>query len=66
MLEAEVEAASPVAAPAHKVARVLRDLETYVSGQSELIIDMRLPDVVMNRSRRRLPGARCNGCCTGG
>jgi hypothetical protein len=66
MLEAEVEAASPVAAPAHKVARVLRDLETYVSGQSELIIDMRLPDVVMNRSRRRLPRARCNGCCTGG
>jgi hypothetical protein len=39
MLEAEAEAASPVAAAAHKVARVLRDLETYVSGQSELIID---------------------------
>ena len=35
----EAEAASPVAAAAHKVARVLRDLETYVSGQSELIID---------------------------
>src|SRR5271157_468262 len=31
--------ASPVAAPAGKVAAVLRALETYVSGQSEIIID---------------------------
>jgi hypothetical protein len=30
---------SPVAATAAKVARVLRELERYVSGQSELIID---------------------------
>jgi hypothetical protein len=30
---------SPVAAPAGKVAAVLRALETYVSGQSEIIID---------------------------
>ncbi len=33
------DATSPVAAPASKVAAVLRALETYVSGQSELIID---------------------------
>jgi hypothetical protein len=39
MLEAKAEAASPVAATVRKVARVLRELETYVSGQSELIID---------------------------
>jgi hypothetical protein len=30
---------SPVAATAAKVARVLRELETYVFGQSQLIID---------------------------
>ena len=32
-------ATSPVAAPAGKVAAVLRALETYVSGQSDIIID---------------------------
>jgi len=39
MLDATAETASPVAATAGKVARVLRGLETYVAGQSELIID---------------------------
>jgi hypothetical protein len=38
MLDAGAEAASPIAATARKVARVLRDLEIYVSGQSELVI----------------------------
>ena len=37
-LEAMAEDTAPVAA-AQKVARLLRDLETYVSGQSEIIID---------------------------
>jgi hypothetical protein len=37
-LEAMAEDMAPVAA-AQKVARLLRDLETYVSGQSEIIID---------------------------
>ena len=32
-------AASPLSAAARKVARLLRDLETYVSGQSAIIID---------------------------
>jgi hypothetical protein len=39
MLDAGAEAASPIAATARKVARVLRDLEICVSGQSELVID---------------------------
>jgi len=39
MLDAGAEAASPIAPTARKVARVLRDLEIYVSGQSELVID---------------------------
>jgi hypothetical protein len=39
MLDATAETVSPVAATAGKVARVLRGLETYVAGQSELIID---------------------------
>src|SRR5271165_4848705 len=38
-LEAMAKGASPVSATAGKVADVLRTLETYVSGQSELIID---------------------------
>jgi hypothetical protein len=39
ILDAAAETASPVAAAARKVARVLRELEIYVVGQSELIID---------------------------
>jgi hypothetical protein len=39
MLDAGAEAASPIAATARKVARVPRDLEIYLSGQSELVID---------------------------
>jgi hypothetical protein len=38
-LDTMAEAASPIAATAGKVAGVLRGLETYVTGQSELIID---------------------------
>ena len=38
-LEAMAKGASPVSATAGKVADVLRTLETYVCGQSELIID---------------------------
>ena len=38
-LEATAKTASPKAVTASKVAGVLRGLETYVSGQSELIID---------------------------
>ena len=39
MIEATAKTASPNAAAAGKVVGVLRDLETYVSGQSGLIID---------------------------
>jgi len=39
MLDTMDEAASSAVTTAKKVARVLRDLETYVSGQSELIIN---------------------------
>ena len=39
MLEASAEAASSTATSACKVARLLRELETYVSGYSALIID---------------------------
>jgi hypothetical protein len=49
------------AAAARKVARLLRDLETYVSGQSIT----RKPADVTNRYRRRSPRARCSGCYTG-
>jgi hypothetical protein len=38
-LEARAKTASPTAATANKVVGVLRGLETYVSGQSPLIID---------------------------
>jgi hypothetical protein len=38
-LEATAKTASPRAATANKVVGVLRSLETYVSGQSPLIID---------------------------
>jgi hypothetical protein len=38
-LDATARGESPAAAPAAKVASVLRSLETYVSGQSDLIID---------------------------
>jgi hypothetical protein len=38
-LEATVEPASSVTAAARKVARLLAELETYVSGQSDIIID---------------------------
>ena len=38
-LDAVARGASPAAAPAAKLAGVLRSLETYVSGQSDLIID---------------------------
>jgi hypothetical protein len=39
MLDAMAETALPIAATAGKAAGVLRSLETYVSGQSKLIID---------------------------
>ena len=38
-VSAKAELKSLAAAIARKVARALRDLETYVSGQSDLIID---------------------------
>ena len=38
-LDAKPESASPVSVIARKVSRVLSELETYVSGHSELIID---------------------------
>ena len=39
MLDATAETAPLIAATAGKLARALHDLETYVSGQSEMIID---------------------------
>ena len=38
-LEATAETASPATSAALKVARLLGDLETYVCGQSDIIID---------------------------
>jgi hypothetical protein len=38
-LDAMAKGGSPAAAPAAKMAGVLRNLETYVSGQSDTIID---------------------------
>jgi hypothetical protein len=58
--------ANGAAAAAAKVAGVLRSLETYVSGQSELIIDYARPGVAMSRSRLLPPRARCSGCCIAG
>ncbi len=43
LLDATTEAAASAATSAGKVARILRALETYVSGQSELIIDYARP-----------------------
>ena len=63
MLETTGKAAIPAA---RKITRLLRGLETYVSGQSEIIIDTRRPGGVKSRSRRRPPRARCNGCRTAG
>jgi hypothetical protein len=56
---------SASATAARKVARLLGDLETYVSGQSDVIIDYRPPADAMSRFRRRLLRARYNGCCIG-
>jgi hypothetical protein len=39
LLDAMAKGEAPTAVPAAKVAGVLRSLETYVSGQSDLIID---------------------------
>jgi hypothetical protein len=39
MLDATADDPAPIEAAARKVARLLCDLETYVSGQSDLIID---------------------------
>src|SRR5271163_4227969 len=39
MLEATAETASPATSAALKVTRLLGELETYVSGQSDIIID---------------------------
>ena len=47
-----------IATAARKVTRLLSELETYVSGQSDIIIDYAT-------ARRRSPRARCNGCCIG-
>jgi hypothetical protein len=60
-LEAMAEGTALVAA-AQKVARLLRDLETYVSGQSEIIIDYATARRCTNPSLRRSPRARCSGC----
>ncbi len=55
--------AAPAAA---KVTASLRGLETYVSGQAELIIDYAKARRGASRSRRRPRRARCGGCCTAG
>jgi hypothetical protein len=39
MLDATADDTVPIVAAARKTARLLRDLETYVSGQSDIIID---------------------------
>lgn len=53
---------SPVRATAGKVVKLLRDLETYVAGQAELIIDYAAARLDGSQYRRRRPKAPCNGC----
>jgi hypothetical protein len=65
-LEATAETALPAASVARKVARLLSELETYVCGQADIIIDYATARRPRNRSRRRSRKARCNGCCTAG
>jgi hypothetical protein len=66
MLEAMAGATSPAAAVALKVGRLLGELETYVCGQSDIIIDYATADDMRRQSRPRSPKARCSGCYIAG
>jgi hypothetical protein len=53
------------AVAARKVARLLRDLETYICGESDIIIDYasaRRQDEPISMAITEAP---CSGCCTG-
>jgi hypothetical protein len=62
-LESTAETASTATSTTLKVTRLLSDLETYVRGQSDIIIDYGQPGVAKSRSRRRPRKARYNGSC---
>jgi hypothetical protein len=54
------------AVTARKVACLLRDLETYICGQSDIIIDYATArGTRTSRFRRRSRKVPCSGCCTG-
>jgi hypothetical protein len=59
------DVASSTAVQAAKVAKLLRGLETYASGQSGIIIDYAKAQRCGSRSRRRAPKVLCSGCCIG-
>jgi len=62
MLAAKAQTSSPSVTAAGKVTDVLRGLETYVSGLSELIIDYATARRSEERYRRRRRRVRCTGC----
>ena len=51
---------------ADRLKRVLEDLETHVSGQSDSTINYAAARDPRNHLRRRPRRAPCNGSCTGG
>jgi hypothetical protein len=67
IVDATADDMSATATVARNVARLLGDLETYVSGQSNIIIDYATPRRREDRFQRRSLRlrARCNGCCIG-
>jgi hypothetical protein len=66
-LDAMAKSESPAAVPAAKVAGVLRSLETYVSGQSDLIIDhataRRSDEPISTATTESRPPNACSANC---
>jgi hypothetical protein len=60
------ETASPAAAVASKVGRLLDELETYVCGQSDIIIDYATARRREEPISTAVTEARCNGCYIAG
>jgi hypothetical protein len=64
-LDGFVNAQGSAAVAARKVARLLRDLETYICGQSDIIIDYATHGAKTSRFRRQSQRVPCSGSCTG-
>jgi hypothetical protein len=62
-LEGMAETTSPAGAVALKVAGLLGDLETYVCGQSDIIIDYATARRQKEPISTAVTKTRCNGCC---